>query len=56
MWVCVLSGASMPICSVNLLVIVLGSDHHFKQPVNAQAVSGFLLQYDNRLFFLRLSL
>jgi len=50
MLVCVLSGASIPTCSINLLVIFQWSDH-LTQPVRAQAVSDFLLQYDNSLFF-----
>jgi len=37
----------MPACSISLLVIFQWSD----QSVRAQAVSDFLLQYDNSLFF-----
>jgi len=38
----------MPTCSVNLLVILQWSNHT-SQPVSAQAVSDFLLQYDKLL-------
>ena len=41
----------MPTFFVNLLVIFQWSDHTLHNLVSAQAVSEFLLQYDNSLFF-----
>ena len=61
MWDCVLSGESMPTSLIFFSELPVFSQFvgdfsverpYLTQPVRDQVVSDFLLQYDNRLFFL----